>query len=108
MYSTQWTNEFYCSARGDSAEEWLDQPKTRRAKLPYPPIKILYPSAKTVKESVLGERVRVHVCLVNTRLTKLLFLFRAVARCSADGINGKGGSFPETSSMTREVGEGGC
>ncbi|KAK7684382.1 hypothetical protein QCA50_012329 [Cerrena zonata] len=55
-YSTQWMNEFYCSTRGDSAEEWLDQPKTRRSKLPYPPIKILFPSAKTVKESVLGER----------------------------------------------------
>ncbi|CAL1698599.1 unnamed protein product [Somion occarium] len=55
-YSTQWVNEFYCSARGDSAEEWLDQPKSRRTKLPYPPIKILFPSDKTVKESALGEQ----------------------------------------------------
>ncbi|CAL1698618.1 unnamed protein product [Somion occarium] len=55
-YSTQWVNEFYCSARGDSAEEWLDQPRSRRTKLPYPPIKILFPSDKTVKDSALGEQ----------------------------------------------------
>lgn len=50
-------NEFYCSARGASAEEWLDEPKSRRMKLPYPPVKILFPSAKTVRESVLNEQV---------------------------------------------------
>ncbi|EPQ56055.1 phospholipase D/nuclease [Gloeophyllum trabeum ATCC 11539] len=54
-YSTQWMNEFHCSARGDSAEEWLDQPKSRRAKLPWPPVKILFPSLQTVRQSVLGE-----------------------------------------------------
>lgn len=59
VYTTQWVNEFFCSARGDSAEEWLDQSKVRRGKLPYPNLKILFPSARTVRESVLGERVRV-------------------------------------------------
>ncbi|OSX58620.1 hypothetical protein POSPLADRAFT_1060515 [Postia placenta MAD-698-R-SB12] len=55
-YSTQWVNEFYCSARGESAQTWLDAPKSRRAKLPYPPIKILFPTLQYVRESVLGER----------------------------------------------------
>ncbi|KAJ3481086.1 hypothetical protein NLI96_g7894 [Meripilus lineatus] len=54
-YTTQWLNEFYCSAKGDSAEEWLDQPRGRRAKLPFPTIRILFPSLKTVRESALGE-----------------------------------------------------
>ncbi|THH28564.1 hypothetical protein EUX98_g5632 [Antrodiella citrinella] len=54
-YSTQWTNEFYCSAQGESAETWLDQPRSRRMKLPYPPLRILFPSRKTVRESALGE-----------------------------------------------------
>ncbi|KIK15083.1 hypothetical protein PISMIDRAFT_336014 [Pisolithus microcarpus 441] len=54
-YSTQWLNEFYCSARGESAEDWLDEPKTRRTKLPWPPVKILFPSLRTVKGTVLGE-----------------------------------------------------
>ncbi|OBZ74283.1 putative tyrosyl-DNA phosphodiesterase [Grifola frondosa] len=54
-YSTQWMNEFHCSARGDSAESWLDAPKSRRMKLPFPPVKILFPTAATVRESVLGE-----------------------------------------------------
>ncbi|KAI0076842.1 phospholipase D/nuclease [Panus rudis PR-1116 ss-1] len=54
-YSTQWMNEFYHSARGESAEDWLDQPKNRRSKLPYPPVKIIFPTLKTVQESVLGE-----------------------------------------------------
>ncbi|KAI0944736.1 hypothetical protein AcW1_002374 [Taiwanofungus camphoratus] len=54
-YSTQWMNEFYCSARGESAQSWLDQSKARRAKLPYPPVKILFPTLRTVRESALGE-----------------------------------------------------
>ncbi|EGN94780.1 hypothetical protein SERLA73DRAFT_171190 [Serpula lacrymans var. lacrymans S7.3] len=54
-YSTQWMNEFHWSARGESAEDWLDEPKTRRAKLPYPAVKIVFPSLKTVQTSVLGE-----------------------------------------------------
>ncbi|KAG8215114.1 tyrosyl-DNA phosphodiesterase-domain-containing protein [Butyriboletus roseoflavus] len=54
-YSTQWLNEFHWSARGESAEEWLDEPKTRRSKIPWPPVKIVFPSLKTVRATVLGE-----------------------------------------------------
>ncbi|EIN05149.1 phospholipase D/nuclease, partial [Punctularia strigosozonata HHB-11173 SS5] len=55
-YSTQWMNEFHYSCRGESAEDWLDQPKTRRAKLPWPPVKIVFPSLATVQASRLGEK----------------------------------------------------
>ncbi|KAI6134262.1 tyrosyl-DNA phosphodiesterase I [Pisolithus croceorrhizus] len=54
-YTTQWLNEFYYSARGESAEDWLCEAQERRANLPWPPIKILFPSIRTVKEAVLGE-----------------------------------------------------
>ncbi|KAI0772326.1 phospholipase D/nuclease [Trametes elegans] len=54
-YSTMWMNEFYRSARGESTQTWLDAPKSRRAKAPFPPIKILFPTAQYVRESVLGE-----------------------------------------------------
>lgn len=55
QYSTQWFNEFFHSASGRSAEEYLDEPKGRRAKLPYPSIRVVYPSLRTVQQSVLGE-----------------------------------------------------
>ncbi|KAM5541013.1 hypothetical protein V8D89_005324 [Ganoderma adspersum] len=55
-YGTGWLNEFYCSARGESAQTWLDKPKSRRAKLPFPAIRILFPTAQYVRESVLGEQ----------------------------------------------------
>jgi tyrosyl-DNA phosphodiesterase-1 len=55
-YSTQWINEFVDSCRGLSAETWLDLPKSRRMKLPYPKgLKILFPSLQTVRASRLGE-----------------------------------------------------
>jgi len=54
-YTTQWMNEFHWSARGESAEEWLDEPKRRREKRPYPPIKVVFPTKKLVQESALGE-----------------------------------------------------
>jgi len=54
-YSTQWLNEFHWSARGESGEDWLDEPKARRSKLPWPPVKIIFPSSKTVRASALGE-----------------------------------------------------
>ncbi|KIP12180.1 hypothetical protein PHLGIDRAFT_124343 [Phlebiopsis gigantea 11061_1 CR5-6] len=54
-YTTQWTNEFYCSTRGESAEQWLDESRKRREKLPYPPLKILFPTRQTVQQSELGE-----------------------------------------------------
>ncbi|EKM52233.1 uncharacterized protein PHACADRAFT_148739 [Phanerochaete carnosa HHB-10118-sp] len=54
-YTTQWLNEFYVTARGESAESWLDQPRARRARLPFPLVKILFPTRKTVQDSALGE-----------------------------------------------------
>ncbi|KAJ7595721.1 tyrosyl-DNA phosphodiesterase-domain-containing protein [Mycena floridula] len=54
-YTTQWMNEFHWSARGNSATDWLDKSKKSREKLPYPSIKILFPTAKTVRESAGGE-----------------------------------------------------
>ncbi|ETW80095.1 hypothetical protein HETIRDRAFT_459808 [Heterobasidion irregulare TC 32-1] len=55
-YSTQWVNEFYGSASGESPEKWLDEPKSRRAKLPWPLVKILFPTRAWVQGSVLGEK----------------------------------------------------
>jgi hypothetical protein len=56
-YSTMWTNEFICSCRGESAETWLDVPKSRRQKLSHPSgLKIVFPSLQTVRDSRLGER----------------------------------------------------
>lgn len=54
IYTTQWFNEFYWSARGESAEEWLDEPKKRREQFPYPPIKLVFPTKLTVQQSALG------------------------------------------------------
>jgi len=56
IYTTQWLNEFHLSARGESAEDWLDRPKKTREKLPYPPVHLIYPTKTTVQESTLGER----------------------------------------------------
>ncbi|KAH9911780.1 phospholipase D/nuclease [Epithele typhae] len=55
QYTTQWLNEFHTSACGVSAQTWLDGPKARRAKLPLPPVKIMFPTGRYVRESVLGE-----------------------------------------------------
>ncbi|EKM76167.1 hypothetical protein AGABI1DRAFT_45345 [Agaricus bisporus var. burnettii JB137-S8] len=54
-FTTQWLNEFHWSARGESAEDWLDEPKRRREKLPYPSVRILFPTKKIVQESASGE-----------------------------------------------------
>ncbi|KAK0231472.1 tyrosyl-DNA phosphodiesterase-domain-containing protein [Armillaria fumosa] len=53
-YTTQWVNEFFYSARGESPQDYLDDSKTKRAKLPYPPLEIIFPSKTTVQESALG------------------------------------------------------
>ncbi|KAK0448032.1 tyrosyl-DNA phosphodiesterase-domain-containing protein [Armillaria borealis] len=53
-YTTQWVNEFFYSARGESPQDYLDDSKAKRAKLPYPPLKIIFPSKKTVQNSALG------------------------------------------------------
>ena len=57
VYTTQWLNEFHWSARGESAEDWLDEPRKHRERLPYPPIKLIFPTKKTVQQSKLGEQV---------------------------------------------------
>ncbi|KAF8800390.1 phospholipase D/nuclease [Phlegmacium glaucopus] len=56
IYTTQWINEFHLSARGESAEDWLDRTKKSREKLPYPPVKLIYPTKTTVQDSAMGER----------------------------------------------------
>ncbi|KJA22168.1 hypothetical protein HYPSUDRAFT_41333 [Hypholoma sublateritium FD-334 SS-4] len=56
VYTTQWLNEFYCSANGESAEKWLDRSKKSREKDPYPSIKILFPTKTTVQNSASGEK----------------------------------------------------
>ncbi|KAJ3753165.1 tyrosyl-DNA phosphodiesterase-domain-containing protein [Lentinula raphanica] len=56
-YTTQWVNEFYHSAKGESAEDWLDKPKRIRERLLYPTgLKVLYPTLETVRGSQYGER----------------------------------------------------
>ncbi|TFY58186.1 hypothetical protein EVG20_g8248 [Dentipellis fragilis] len=55
-YSTQWLNEFYTSASGTSPEDWLDTPKARRTKLPWPNVRIVYPTLEWVRATKLGER----------------------------------------------------
>ncbi|KDR78204.1 hypothetical protein GALMADRAFT_245252 [Galerina marginata CBS 339.88] len=55
-YTTQWLNEFHWSARGESAEEWLDRPKKSREKLSYPSVKLVFPTKAAVNESALGEQ----------------------------------------------------
>ena len=56
-YSAQWLAEFHLCARGASPQAWLDQPRARRTKPPLPPLKILFPTARYVRESRLGEKV---------------------------------------------------
>ncbi|CAE6457156.1 unnamed protein product [Rhizoctonia solani] len=54
-YSPSWTNEFMSSAKGISPDTYLDTPKARRSKAPHPSgLKVIYPSLRTVDESVLG------------------------------------------------------
>ncbi|KAK0498110.1 tyrosyl-DNA phosphodiesterase-domain-containing protein [Armillaria luteobubalina] len=53
-YTTQWVNEFFYSARGESPQDYMNDSKAKRAKLPYPPLKIIFPSKTTVQESALG------------------------------------------------------
>ncbi|KZT61887.1 phospholipase D/nuclease [Calocera cornea HHB12733] len=53
-YTTQYLNEVYKSCCGIDPIDWLDTPKARLAKLPWPPVKILFPALKTVDESVFG------------------------------------------------------
>jgi tyrosyl-DNA phosphodiesterase 1 len=56
-YTTQWLNEFYRSAIGVDNERWLDQPLKRRQQQDWPPVKIVFPSLRTVQATVLGPPV---------------------------------------------------
>lgn len=54
-----WLKEFYHSASGASAQDWIAKPK-RADRLLWPGkrgIKILFPTLRTVRESKLGEAV---------------------------------------------------
>ncbi|CCO34571.1 tyrosyl-DNA phosphodiesterase 1 [Rhizoctonia solani AG-1 IB] len=54
-YSASWTNEFMSSAKGISPDTYLDTTKARRSKAPHPHgLKIIFPSLRTVDESILG------------------------------------------------------
>jgi hypothetical protein len=91
-------NEFYISAQGNSAEDFLDKPKKNRDKLPYPPVKILFPSLTTVRESKLGELVRTSLLLF-MRMWMLMgrvWCDRVVAPCSVGEISGKPLTFHDT------------
>ena len=54
-----WLKEFYHSASGASAQDWIGKQK-KADRLPWPGkrgIKILFPTLRTVRESRLGEAV---------------------------------------------------
>ena len=54
-----WLKEFYHSASGANAQDWIGKPK-KADKLPWPDkrgIKILFPTLRTVRKSRLGEAV---------------------------------------------------
>lgn len=56
-----WFPSFYCIgltvSLGISPEKWLNKSKAARSKLPFPSIKILFPSLATVDATVLGRPV---------------------------------------------------
>ena len=101
--TTQWLNEFHWSARGESAEDWLDKPKKSREKLPYPPIKIVFPTKATVQESALGEMVCI-VSLLEFRHSHLGL--RVAGQYFAGEISGMGKTFLGASSMILRVKQG--
>ena len=54
-----WLKEFYHSASGASAQDWIGKAK-KADRLPWPGkrgVKVLFPSLRTVRESKLGEAV---------------------------------------------------
>ena len=54
-----WLKEFYHSASGASAQDWIGRAK-KADRLPWPGkrgVKVLFPSLRTVRESKLGEAV---------------------------------------------------
>ena len=62
-----WLKEFYHSASGGSAQDWIGKPK-KADRLPWPGkggVKVLFPTLKTVRESKLGEAVSLFLSLPN-------------------------------------------
>ncbi|CUA74206.1 hypothetical protein RSOLAG22IIIB_11046 [Rhizoctonia solani] len=53
-YAPSWTNEFMSSAKGISPDAYLDIPKRQRSKEHPSGLKIIFPSLRTVDQSVLG------------------------------------------------------
>jgi tyrosyl-DNA phosphodiesterase-1 len=53
-YTLEWIDTFYRFATGQEARDRVGRPKATQ----WPPMKVLFPSLKTVSESVLGKEVR--------------------------------------------------
>jgi hypothetical protein len=87
-YTTQWLNEFYRSAIGKEDERWLDLPLKRRKQQEWPPVKIVYPSLQTVRESILGPPV----CSSYTKTFEIPVskaFSRVEEQCSVGEANGR-------------------
>ncbi|EJT99107.1 phospholipase D/nuclease [Dacryopinax primogenitus] len=52
--TTQYLNEVYKSCCGIDPISWIDIPMSRQVRQPWPPVKILFPTLKTVDDSVFG------------------------------------------------------
>lgn len=102
-YTTQWLNEFYWSACGGSAEDWLDIKKKERGEQELPPMKIVYPTDGTVVKSVLGPGVSYPVSSDSNLFSNAND--RAEERCSAENDSGMDRFSPGSSSMIRRVRE---
>lgn len=97
-------NEFFCSARGESATTWLDTPKSKRSKLPWPAVKLVYPSHQTVKDSVSGIRVNALQYVISSRDTETIC--RKEILCSVAQSNGRLSRFLKNYFTTRIAREG--
>lgn len=65
--------------------KWLDKSRAARSMLPYPSINIIYPSKRTVQESVLGEQVAYFL----SQLTRVVDHFlSSVGASSVESFNG--------------------
>jgi len=101
MYTTQWLNEFHWSARGESAEDWLDSSKKSREKLPYPPVKVVFPTKATVQASTPGEKVFYELGLTKPTLT--FVESRVAEQYFVDESNGAQRTFHVATSTTLRV-----
>ena len=70
-----WLKEFYHSASGASAQDWIGKPK-KADRLPWPGkrgVKILFPTLRTVRESRLGEAASLPLSFSNVLYLSLCF-----------------------------------